>query len=116
MGVGRIIYLALQRRPPVFRLSEIHFQSVDFHKKKAIGVVFKMENGNYAELVVDPKSNPTKTIYKSPSDVPSDKIIDIYLRGEYGLESLGEIIKKAKSQGIKSNDSWVKQFDRFVMR
>lgn len=92
------------------------FQSTDFHKKNALGVVFKMENGDYAQIVEDPVHNATKTIYKCPGDVPSEKIVDIYLRGQYGLERLGDIIDKARKDGIESNASWVGQFDRYLMR
>lgn len=92
------------------------FQSTDFHKKNALGVVFKMENGDYAQMVEDPVHNATKTIYKCPGDVPNEKIVDIYLRGQYGLERLGDIIDKARKDGIESNTSWVGQFDRYLMR
>jgi len=92
------------------------FQAVDFHKKNALGVVFKMEKGGYAQAVEDPVHNSTKTIYKAPGDVPKDKIAEIYLRGEYGLERLGDIIDKARSGGVKPNSSWVNQFDGYMMR
>ncbi len=106
----------------IYLTSSIHeaddyiFQSVDFKKKNALGVVFKLHPGDYAKLVEDPKYNSTNTIYKSDADVPPDKIADIYLRGEYGLESLGSIIEKAKNGEIKDNSKWTSQFDSYMMR
>lgn len=92
------------------------FQSVDFKKKNAIGVVFKLENGDYAKPVEDAVLNSTETIFKSDGDVPSDKIKDIYIRGQYGLESLGDILKKAENGEITPNTKWVNQFDGMFAR
>ncbi len=108
---GKGIYLSSSIR----EADDYIFQSVDITKKNAIGVVFQLENGEYAKEVVDPVLNSTETIYKSEGDVPSSKITDIYLRGEYGLERLADIIEKAQNGDVKSN-KWVNMFDGYMMR
>ncbi|MHC9540464.1 MAG: hypothetical protein AB9903_13185 [Vulcanimicrobiota bacterium] len=109
---GQGIYLSSSMR----EADDYIFQSVDFNKKNALGVVFKMEKGDYAQLVQDPVLNAPNTIFKAPGDVPSDKIVEIYLRGQYGLERLGDIMDRARKDGIKPNNSWVNQFDSYLTR
>ncbi len=85
-------------------------------KKDGLGVVVEVEKGDFAQEVVDPVYNSTKTIYKAPGDVPKEKITNIFIRGEYGLESLSKIIEKAENGEIKSNEKWVSQFDKMFDR
>ena len=94
------------------------FQSIsnDKVKNNAIGVVVETERDDYAEAVIDPVLNSTETIYKAANDVPKEKITDILIRGEYGLESLKNIIDKAENGEIKDNSTWVNQFDRGFLR
>lgn len=109
---GQGVYVTTSER----EAEDYIFQAVDYGKKNAIGVVFKMERGDYATLVEDPDCNSTNTIYKAANDVPSDRITQIYLKGQYGLESLQSVIERAQKGEIEPNTSWVNQFDSYLSR
>lgn len=111
---GKGVYFSSSQR----EADDYIFQSISTDKLRnnAIGVVVETERGEYAELVNDPVLNATETIYKAANDVPQEKITDIFIRGEYGLESLKNVIDKAENGEIKDNAPWVNQFDRGFMR
>ena len=109
---GQGVYVSTSER----EAEDYIFQSVDRTKQNAIGVVFKMERGDYATLVDDPDCNSTLTIYKAPGDVPSERITGVYLKGQYGLESLEDVIAKARKGEITPNTAWVNQFDSYHRR
>lgn len=81
------------------------------HKKDGIGVVFKIKQGPKMELGESQKFNSTQTIYYSYEDIPADDIVDVLIRGEYGLERLEDILKSAQEGTIKDNAGWVSQFN-----
>jgi hypothetical protein len=77
-----------------------------------VGVVFEVKKNNEIVLVNDPVLNSTKTIYKKLSDVAAQDIKNVYIWGQWGLESLDEIIAKSKSDRVIPHESWTHQFDR----
>lgn len=85
-------------------------------RNQGLGVVVEVEKGDYAQEVVDPVLNSTKTIYKAPDDVSKEKITNILIQGEYGFERLSTIVDKAEKGEIQSNEKWVSQFDHMFGR
>ena len=84
---------------------------------KGIGVVFVVDKDLPGlELWDDPKLNSTNTIYHCYKDVAPTKIRNVYILGEYGLESITEILIKARRNAIRSNSGWVNQFESPFLR
>lgn len=87
------------------------FQTSGNHPN-GIGVVFEVDRDLAGlEYWEDPILNSTKTIYHCYKDVPASRIRNVYVYGEYGLESLVEILIKAQKGKVKSNQQWVSVFD-----
>ena len=77
-----------------------------------IGVVFEVEpNLKGLEFWKDEKLNSTNTIYHCYQDVPAEKILNVYIYGEYGLENLAEVLIKARNKTLTSRERWIHQFD-----
>lgn len=77
-----------------------------------IGVVFEVEpNIKGLEFWNDKQLNSTNTIYHCYQDVPAEKILNVYVYGEYGLENLAEVLIKARNKTLTSRERWVHQFD-----
>ena len=84
--------------------------------KKGIGVVFKVKASPEMILADDPILNSTRTIFKKHSDVQAGEIEDVYIWGEYGLESLSEVSKKSLNGKIKPHETWTGIFDQGFSR
>jgi len=93
------------------------FQSSDGGRlaKGAIGVVVEFTKTPSEKLFDDPKLNRTKTIYHTYSSIPANRIVGIYIYGEYGLESLQEVSDKIKS-GKAADTRWHDSFGSSVSR
>ena len=85
-------------------------------RKNGVGVVFKVRMSPAMQLVNDPVLNRTRTIYKKQSDVMPNEIVDVYLWGQYGLESLDEIIRKKNQNKIVPYASWTGVFSQGISR
>ena len=82
------------------------------HHPNGIGVVFEVDKDLPGlEYWNDPVLNSTKTIYHCYKDVPANRIRNVYIYGEFGLESLVEILIKAQKGQVKSNQDWVRIFN-----
>lgn len=87
------------------------FQSSGNHPN-GIGVVFEVDRDIPGlEYWEDADLNSTKTIYHGYQDIPANRIRNVYVYGEYGLESLVEILIKAQKGQVRSNKQWVSVFD-----
>lgn len=87
------------------------FQTSGNHPN-GIGVVFEVDRDLPGlEYWENAELNSTKTIYHCYKDVPASRIRNVYVYGEYGLESLVEILIKAQKGKVKSNQQWVSVFD-----
>ncbi len=71
-----------------------------------IGVVFKVRASKDMISLADPVHNTTKTIFSLNRNLKPNEIEDVYLWGEYGLESVRTILERAKSQKIKPQNQW----------
>ena len=80
-------------------------------RKAGVGVVFKVRMSSAMQLVNDPVLNRTRTIYKKQSNVLPGEILDIYIWGQYGLESFDEIIRKKSQNKIVPYSSWTGVFN-----
>jgi len=88
------------------------FHSAD-QRSNGIGVVFKVKMSSQMKLVNDPVLNSTRTIYKKQSNVAASEIVDVYLWGQYGLESFDEILRKKAQGKIVPSGNWTGVFDRY---
>lgn len=79
-------------------------------KQNGIGVVFEVRRSPLMELGKDPVLNRTKTIYYSYEDIPAGDIVNVYILGEFGWNSLEKIIGAAKEGTISSHTKWTGQF------
>lgn len=79
-------------------------------KQNGIGVVFEVRRSPLMELGKDPVLNRTKTIYYSYEDIPAGNIVNVYILGEFGWNSLEKIIGAAKEGTISSHTKWTGQF------
>lgn len=75
-----------------------------------LGVVFKVRKTEDYQLLKDRSLNPGETIYKLHKDLNPEEIEDIYIWGEFGLESLSSIFLKAKKGEVKNHTNWTNQF------
>lgn len=89
-----------------------HYIFQSGYKKDGIGVVFVVKRKPTMELGKDPELNSTKTIYYSYEDIPASDILDVYIHGEYGPESLSQIVEKINAGTTRPHTSWTNQFDR----
>ena len=87
------------------------FHSAD-SRPNGLGVVFEVKMGKSMVLADDPVLNATRTIFKRHSDLSSEEITNVYLWGEWGFESLDQIIEKAKLGKITPHENWTHAFDR----
>lgn len=85
-------------------------------RKSGIGVVFKVRKSVAMQPVNDPVLNRTHTIYKKQSNVLPSEILDVYIWGQYGLESLDEIIRKKSQNKIIPYADWTGIFDQGISR
>lgn len=83
-------------------------------KQNGIGVVFEVRRSPLMELGKDPVLNRTKTIYYSYEDIPAGDIVNVYILGEFGWNSLEKIIGAAKEGTISSHTKWTGQFGRVL--
>jgi hypothetical protein len=81
-----------------------------------VGVVFKVRMSPAMQPVNDPVLNRTRTIYKKQSNVMANEIVDVYLWGQYGLESLDEILRKISQNRITPHTAWTGQFSQSFSR
>jgi hypothetical protein len=81
-----------------------------------VGVVFKVRMSPAMQAVNDPVLNRTRTIYKKQSNVMPSEIVDVYLWGQYGLESLDEILQKISQNRITPHTAWTGQFSQSFSR
>jgi hypothetical protein len=81
-----------------------------------VGVVFKVRMSPAMQAVNDPVLNRTRTIYKKQSNVMPNEIVDVYLWGQYGLESLDEIQQKIAQNRITPHSAWTGQFSQSFSR
>lgn len=88
-----------------------HYIFQSGYKENGIGIVFKVRKKPSMELGESQTYNSTKTIYYSYEDVPAEDILDVLVRGEYGLESLDTILERAAKGEIKANSGWTSQFN-----
>jgi hypothetical protein len=99
-----------------FSSSATEASSYIFHaasnKKVGFGVVFQVKMTKKMELADDPVLNSTRTIFKSQVDIPREEIQKVFIWGEYGLESLEEILGKLQKGKLKPHDSWTNIFDQ----
>lgn len=86
------------------------------HRKNGIGVVFEIKMSDEMKLVDDPILNSTRTIFKKHADVSRDEITNVYLWGEYGLESFDAIAEKIKNGKITPHQNWTGMFDQEFSR
>ncbi len=84
-------------------------------KQNGIGVVFEVRRSPLMELGKDPVLNRTKTIYYSYEDIPAGDIVNVYILGEFGWNSLEKIISAAKEGTISSHTKWTGQFGRVLL-
>ena len=77
-----------------------------------VGVIIEVRKIDSMVLIDDPVLNSTRTIFKSPNDVSSDDIINIYLWGEYGPESLTTVFDKIRKGTVTPRTKWTNAFDR----
>ena len=81
-----------------------------------IGVVFKVRMSPAMQAVNDPVLNSTRTIYKKQSNVAANEIVDVYLWGQYGLESFDEILRKKTQGKIVPSSNWTGVFSQGISR
>lgn len=79
-------------------------------KKRGIGVVFEIRRRPSMQLGKDPIFNRTQTIYYSYQSIVPEDIVNIAVWGEYGLENLQNILKKAAEGNIHPHTRWTNQF------
>ena len=91
------------------------FQSAN-QRSNGIGVVFKVRKSAQMTLANDPVLNRTKTIYKKQADVHPSEMVNVYLWGQYGLESLDEIQMKIRSNRIVPAETWTGVFSSGIQR
>ena len=87
-----------------------HYIFQSGYKKDGIGVVFVVRRTPAMELGKDPVYNATKTIYYSYEDIPASDIVDVWIHGEYGPESLESIFEKIKQGTNRPHSRWTDQF------
>lgn len=85
-------------------------------KKNGIGVVFKVRRSPNMVPGMSRLYNSTKTIYYSYEDIAPENIVDVLVWGEYGLERLEDIIRKAADGKIRPHTVWTGQFDGLFSR
>lgn len=83
-------------------------------KKNGIGVVFEIRRKPSMLLGADPVLNRTKTIYYSYEDIAPEDIVNVLVRGEYGLENIKDIFAKAKQGNLQPHQRWTGQFGRML--
>ena len=82
-----------------------------------IGVVFEVDSDiKGLEYWEDEVHNSTHTIYHCYENVPPEKIRNVYIYGQYGLESLPEIIIKARRNALPNRERWIHDFDSRFLR
>lgn len=89
-----------------------HYIFQSGYKKDGIGVVFVVKRKPTMELGKDPTLNSTKTIYYSYVDIPAEDILDVHIHGEYGPESLNQIVEKINAGTTRPHTTWTDQFNR----
>lgn len=87
-----------------------HYIFQNGYKKDGLGVVFVVRRTPAMELGKDPKLNSTKTIYYSYEDIPASDIVDVYFHGEYGPESLKNVMEKIQQGTNRPHNTWTNQF------
>lgn len=85
-------------------------------KKDAVGVVFEIRRTVAITPGQNRRYNSNGTIYYSYENVPADDIVNVFLRGEYSLEPLEQILQKAKEGKITPHEKWTNQFDGIFSR
>jgi len=107
-------------RPAVSLSSSIteatHYIFQQGFKKDAVGVVFEVRRRPAMVPGQSRLYNSTGTIYYSYENISADDIVNVYLRGEYSLESLADIVQKAKEGKITPHEKWTGQFDGMFSR
>lgn len=88
-----------------------HYIFQNGYKKDGIGVVFVVKRKPTMELGKSAEFNSTKTIYYSYEDIPASDILDVYIHGEYGPESLSQIVEKINAGTLRPHTTWTDQFN-----
>lgn len=87
------------------------FQGTD-NLPDGVGVLFKVKKRESMHVVIDATSNPTRTIFKSDSDVPPEDILEVYLAGETGFVLLADVLQKQREGTLTPHTRWTGAFER----
>ncbi len=75
-----------------------------------VGVLFEVKASPAIGPLEIGSFNPTGTIYRAPHDVAAEEIVNVFLWGQWGWESLSSILEKAAAGKITPHTDWTGQF------